>query len=86
MDTMKKLTVGDMSGCNRSGKRCTVVRTGIGDIAVGEVVNAGSRASSTSRRGATTSSRKSTSATSLTSSAADTPARSRGLRSARNEP
>ena len=38
MDTMKKLTVGDMSGCNRSGKRCTVVRTSIGDIAVGEVV------------------------------------------------
>ncbi len=38
MDTMKKLTVGDMSGCNRAGKRCTVVRESIADIAVGEVV------------------------------------------------
>lgn len=38
MDTMKKLTVGDMSGCNRSGKRCTVVRNSICDIVVGEVV------------------------------------------------
>lgn len=35
---MKKLTVGDMSGCNRSGDRCTVVRTSIADIAEGEVV------------------------------------------------
>lgn len=36
-DTMKKLTVGDMSGCNRSGSHCTVVRCSIGEIAVGEV-------------------------------------------------
>ena len=26
MDTMKKLTVGDMSGCNREGARCKVMR------------------------------------------------------------
>ena len=37
-DTMKELTVGDMSGCNRSGRHCTVVRCSIGEIAVGEVV------------------------------------------------
>lgn len=35
---MKKLTVGDMSGLNRSGERCTVVRESIADIADGEVV------------------------------------------------
>lgn len=35
---MKKLTVGDMSGCNRSGDICTVVRTSIASIAEGEVV------------------------------------------------
>ena len=35
---MKKLTVGDMSGCNRSGERCHVVRESIGEIAVGEAV------------------------------------------------
>lgn len=37
-DTMKKLTVGDNSGCNRSGDRCTVVRNSVADIAEGEVV------------------------------------------------
>ncbi len=35
---MKKLTVGDMSGCNRSGERCHVVRESVGEIAVGEAV------------------------------------------------
>ena len=38
MEKMKKLTVGDMSGCNRSGDRCTVVRTSIADIAEHELV------------------------------------------------
>ena len=37
-DTMKKLTVGDNSGCNRSGPTCAVVRCSIGEIAVGEAV------------------------------------------------
>jgi hypothetical protein len=35
---MKKLTVGDNSGCNRAGDTCTVVRTSVADIDVGEVV------------------------------------------------
>ena len=30
---IKKLTVGDMSGCNRAKERCTVVRESIADIA-----------------------------------------------------
>lgn len=35
---MKKLTVGDMSGCNRAGEKCAVIRSSIADIDEGEVV------------------------------------------------
>ena len=29
---MKKLTVGDMSGCNRAGEKCAVIRSSLADI------------------------------------------------------
>ena len=35
---MKKLTVGDNSGVQRCGNRCTVVRTSLAEIEVGEKV------------------------------------------------
>ena len=35
---MKKLTVGDMSGCNRSGEKCVVIRNSLAEIVEGEVV------------------------------------------------
>lgn len=35
---MKKLTVGDNSGIQRCGQRCTVVRTSLAEIEVGEKV------------------------------------------------